>query len=473
MMTKTVSLNNPLLATIGVLADRRALRAYVVGGYVRDLLLGRVVRDMDIVVLGNGIEFAGIVAGELKQGNIVTFPKFGTAMLTLEGTKVEFVGARKESYDRNSRKPAVAEGTLEDDLIRRDFTVNAMAVSLQAADSGTLIDLHGGQDDLKKKILRTPLDPDQTFDDDPLRIMRAMRFASQLGFSIDKGILRAAKEMRERLKIVSQERISEEFLKIMMSPRPSAGLLPMHETGVMEIVFPEVARLAGVEQRKEYHHKDVLLHTLKVIDNIAEQTENVWLRMAALMHDIAKPRTKAFKEGIGWTFHGHEEVGARMVKSVFRRLKLPLEHVPFVEKLVRLHLRPMALVDEGVTESAVRRLLYEAGEEIDDLMALCRADITSKNPRLVNQVKVNYERVAQKMTEVEEKDRMRKWRPALDGDEIMQVCGIKAGRAVGRLKQAVVDAILDGKIPNEHDAALTYLLSIKDTILTPGESGSA
>jgi poly(A) polymerase len=279
--------------------------------------------------------------------------------------------------------------------------------------------------------------------------------------------------MRERLKIVSQERISEEFLKIMTSPKPSAGLFPMHEAGVMEVVFPEMAHLSGVEQRKEYHHKDVFLHTLKVIDNISEHTDNVWLRMAALMHDIAKPRTKAFKEGIGWTFHGHEEVGARMVKSVFQRLKFPLEHVPFVEKLVRLHLRPMALVDEGVTESAVRRLLYEAGEEIDDLMALCRADITSKNPRLVTQVKGNYERVAQKMAEVEEKDRMRKWRPALDGEEIMQVCGIKPGRAVGRLKQAVVDAILDGKIPNEHEAALTYLLSIKDTILAQGESGPA
>ncbi|MEX2117439.1 MAG: HD domain-containing protein [Bacteroidota bacterium] len=472
-MTKSLTIRNRLLETIGAIADRQSVRAYVVGGFVRDFLLGREVRDMDIVVLGDGIDFAGIVAREMKQGSLVTFPKFGTAMLTLGESKVEFVGARKESYDRNSRKPSVARGTLEDDLMRRDFTVNAMAVSLNEPDRGTLFDPHGGQDDLKKQVLRTPLNPEQTFDDDPLRILRAMRFAAQLGFSIDGGILRAAQEMKDRLKIVSQERISEEFLKTMMSPRPSAGLLPMQDTGVLEIVFPEMARLSGVDQRNEHHHKDVFLHTLKVIDNISEHTQNAWLRMAALMHDIAKPRTKAFKEGIGWTFHGHEEAGARMVKPLFRRMKLPLDNVPYIEKLVRLHLRPMALVDEGVTDSAVRRLLYEAGEEIDDLMTLCRADITSKNPKLVNQVKSNYERVAQKMTEVEEKDRMRNWRPALDGEEIMRVCGIEPGRVVGRLKQAVVDAILDGKIPNEHDAALNYLISIKETILNQAETGSS
>lgn len=470
-MQKSLKLENPLLATIGAVADRLSVRAYVVGGYVRDHILGSEVRDMDIVVLGDGIAFAGAIAREMKHENLVTFPKFGTAMLTLAEGKVEFVGARKESYDRNSRKPAVAHGTLEDDLLRRDFTVNAMAVSLNQADRGTLVDPHGGQSDLKKKALRTPLDPAQTFDDDPLRIMRAFRFAAQLEFSIDDGILEAAREMKERLKIVSQERISEEFLKTMRARKPSLGLLPMHEAGIMEIVFPEMARLSGVDQRKEHHHKDVFLHTLKVIDNIAENTADIWLRMAALMHDIAKPRTKAFKEGIGWTFHGHEEVGARMVKPLFRRMKFPLDHVPYVEKLVRLHLRPMALVDEGVTDSAVRRLLYEAGEEIDDLMTLCRADITSKNPKLVSQVKGNYERVAQKMKEVEEKDRMRRWRPALDGEEIMQVCGIEPGRMVGHLKQAVVDAILDGKIPNEHAAALDYLISIKDSILKRGESG--
>lgn len=470
-MKKSLALDNPLLKKVGAVADRESVRAYVVGGYVRDHMRGSEVRDMDIVILGDGIAFAGIVARELKQGNLVTFPKFGTAMLTFGENKIEFVGARKERYDRNSRKPAVAQGTLEDDLLRRDFTINAMAVSLNQADRGTLVDPHGGQSDLASKSLRTPLNPEETFDDDPLRIMRAFRFAAQLEFSIDDGILKAAREMKERLNIVSQERISEEFLKTMKSRKPSLGLLPMHETGVMGIVFPEMARLSGVDQRNDHHHKDVFLHTLKVIDNIADNTGDVWLRMAALMHDIAKPRTKAFKEGIGWTFHGHEEVGARMVKPVFRRMKLPLEHVPYVEKLVRLHLRPMALVDEGVTDSAVRRLLYEAGEEIDDLMTLCRADITSKNTRLVSQVKANYERVAEKMAEVEEKDRMRRWRPALDGEEIMRVCGIKPGRMVGYLKQAVVDAILDGKIPNEHDAALNYLISIKDSILNQGESG--
>ncbi len=470
-MKRHLTLKEPLLATIGAIADRESVRAYVVGGYVRDHMLGSEVRDMDVVILGDGIAFAERIVRELKQGNLVTFPKFGTAMLTLAESKIEFVGARKESYDRHSRKPAVTQGTLEEDLLRRDFTVNAMAVSLNQSDRGALVDPHGGQDDLRHKALRTPLDPRQTFEDDPLRIMRAFRFAAQLEFSLDDGILNAARGMKERLKIVSQERISEEFLKTMKARRPSLGLLPMQETGVMDIVFPEMSRLSGVDQRKEHHHKDVFLHTLKVIDNIAENTGDIWLRMAALMHDIAKPRTKAFKEGIGWTFHGHEEAGARMVKPLFRRMKFPLDHVPYVEKLVRLHLRPMALVDEGVTDSAVRRLLYEAGEEIDDLMTLCRADITSKNPKLVNQVKANYERVAQKMTEVEEKDRMRRWRPALDGEEIMHVCGIKPGRMVGYLKQAVVDAILDGKIPNEHDAALNYLISVKDSILKQGGSG--
>jgi poly(A) polymerase len=318
---------------------------------------------------------------------------------------------------------------------------------------------------MQEKILRTPLEPEATFDDDPLRIMRAFRFASQLGFTIEPAVFEAAKKMAPRLKIVSQERISDEFLKILRSPKPSVGLQLMNESGVMKVVFPEVAQLGGVDQRQDFHHKDVLQHTLRVVDNVAAASENPWLRLVALLHDIAKPRTKAFKEGIGWTFHGHEEIGARMVKPIFRRMRFPFENISYVEKLVRLHLRPMALVDEGVTDSAVRRLLFEAGSDVDDLVILCRADITSKNPRLVEQVRQNYDLVVQKMAEVEEKDRIRNWQPPLRGDEIMRVLGLEPGPIVGRLKTAVIDAILDGRIANDHDSALAYLLEIKDQIL--------
>lgn len=467
---KHLTIHDSLLTTIGRIADGLDVRAFVVGGYVRDLLLGKGVKDIDIVVLGDGVAFGEKVAKELGRANLVTFPKFGTAMLQLDNVKLEFVGARKESYARTSRKPAVQGGSLDDDLARRDFTINAIAVSLNAGTFGEVADPFDGQHDLKKKILKTPLEVAKTFDDDPLRIVRALRLAAQLQFDLDPEILKAASKMPERLRIVSQERIAEEFLKLMGTQKPSLGLKPMFETGVMDVVLPEVTQLAGVDQRKDYHHKDVFLHTLKVVDNICAVTDNVWLRIAALWHDIAKPLTKAFKEGTGWTFHNHEEVGARMVKPMFRRLKLPLEHVPYVEKLVRLHLRPMALVDEGVTDSAVRRLLFEAGEDVDDLMKLCRADITSKNPRLVDHVHQNYDRVIRKMKEVEEKDNMRNWRPAIDGTEIMKVCGREPGPVVGKLKQAVIDAILDGHIPNEHDAALQYLLRIKDEILEDQKS---
>lgn len=464
-MVRHIDIDLDILKTIGKIADREGVEAHVVGGFVRDILLGRPCKDVDVVVLGDGIAFAGKVA-DAVGGTVVPFPKFGTAMLPYGDGKIEFVGARQERYTADSRKPEVSSGSLTDDLRRRDFTVNAMAACLNKERFGVLEDPLGGRKDLAARILRTPLDPANTFDDDPLRILRAMRFTAQLEFALEPSIVRAAADMRERIRIVSQERVSEEFLKLLSAPVPSLGLLPMQETGLMGIVFPEMAALAGVEQRKEYHHKDVFLHTLKVIDNISRETGNVWLRIAALLHDIAKPRTKAFKEGIGWTFHGHEEIGARMVKPIFRRMKWPLEQVPYVEKLVRLHLRPMALVDEEVTDSAVRRLLFEAGEDVDDLMTLCRADITSKNPRLVRQVRLNYEMVARKMAEVEEKDRMRNWRPALDGEEIMKECGIQPGPLVGKLKQAVIDAILDGHIPNDHDAALKYLRTVKDTFLS-------
>lgn len=460
-----IPLAHPVLPQIGALADRLGIGVFVVGGYVRDTLLGLLDSDVDILVMGDGVAFAQAFAREWGEGaRVVPFERFGTAMLPLPSGKVEFVGARKESYAVGSRRPAVSAGTLEEDLQRRDFTVNTMAVSLNKGSYGVLHDPLGGRRDLAEKLLRTPMDPAATFEDDPLRIVRAIRFASQLGFTVAEEALDAARILRNRLSIVSRERISDEFFRILGSTTPSVGIRLMFDTGVLEVVFPEIAQMAGVDQRKDHHHKDVFLHTCVVVDNVAATSGNVWLRFAALVHDIAKPRTKEFKEGIGWTFHGHEEVGARMMKKIFHTLKLPMEQCAYVEKLVRLHLRPMALVDSIVTDSAVRRLVFEAGNDIEDLMILCRADITSKNPALVSRYLRNYELVMRKIAEVEERDRLRNWQPPVRGDEIMTVCGLAPGRAVGNLKKAIEEAILDGKIPNEHDAALAYLLSIKDEI---------
>ncbi|HTO93662.1 MAG TPA: CCA tRNA nucleotidyltransferase [Bacteroidota bacterium] len=460
-----IDLAHPLLAVIGGIADRRGVRAWVVGGYVRDVILGRTDRDLDIMVMGDGIAFARAVAEETASGPVVAFERFGTAMLPAGAGKVEFVGARKERYDPASRNPSVAPATLEEDLLRRDFTVNAIAVSLNRETYGRLEDPLGGRDDIVRRLLRTPLDPARTFDDDPLRMMRAARFAAQLDFTIDPPARAAIARMAERLSIVAAERITEEFMKMLAAPAPSVGLLLMFDTGLLQKAFPEIAQMAGVDQRRDHHHKDVFLHTCTVVDNVARVSDNLWLRFAALVHDIAKPRTKAFREGTGWTFHGHEELGARMMKKIFQRMKLPLEHLPYVEKLIRLHLRPMALVDDGVTDSAVRRLVFEAGNDIDDLMVLCRADITSKNPALVARYTENYEIVLRKIVEVEERDRLRNWQPPVRGDEIMAVCGIGEGRSVGKLKKAIEEAILDGRIPNEHEAALAFLLSIKDAII--------
>jgi len=460
-----IEIRDDILKRIGMVADRENLAVYIVGGYVRDHLLGRQVKDIDVVVIGNGVEFAKKVAKDIGKTNLIIFENFGTAMLPMDDRKLEFVGARKESYSKNSRKPHVEGGTLDDDLLRRDFTVNAMAASLNAKTFGQLVDPFEGQSDLKTGILRTPLDPETTFDDDPLRIMRVMRFAAQLGFSIDPLVLKAAGKMAKRLAIVSQERISDEFLKIMSSSKPSIGLQMMHDSGVMKVVFPEIARMAGIDQRKDYHHKDVFRHTLQVVDKVAEVSDNLWLRMAALLHDIAKPKTKAFVTGTGWTFHGHEELGARMMKKIFQRMRFSLEYLPYIEMLIRLHLRPQALVDDGVTDSAVRRLMFEAGNNIDDLMTLCRADITSKNQKLIEQVTYNYDFLIKKMKEVEEKDRIRNWQPPLRGEEIMQVCGLAEGPMIGVLKDMITDAILDGTIPNEHDAAMQYLISKKDGII--------
>ncbi len=463
-----VGAGNPagdILRRIGALADDEHIEVYVVGGYVRDKLLGKDVNDIDVLVVGDGIAFANKAAFALGRKKVVTYERFGTAVLFLEPLKIEFVGARKESYSEDSRKPSVAGGTLRDDLSRRDFTINAMAASLNNERWEALEDPFDGRRDLEARIIRTPLDPVKTFDDDPLRMMRAIRFASKLGFAIEEKTLSAIPAMKERLAIVSQERITDEFMKILASPKPSVGLRLMFNTGVMHVVFPEVAELSGIDQRNDHHHKDVFLHTCQVVDNISTMTDDLYLRFTALVHDIAKPKTKQFREGIGWTFYGHEELGARMVKRMFRKLRLPFDKVPYVEKLVRLHLRPMALVDEDVTDSAVRRLLFDAGAESDDLMMLCRADITSKNPKLVKEYTANYDRVYTKMKEVEEKDRMRAFQPPVRGDEIMQVCGLQPGKLVGVLKSHIEEAILDGTIPNEHDPALAYLLSIKDDVI--------
>jgi len=460
-----IEILDDILKRIGITADRENIDAYVVGGYVRDHLLGKRSKDIDIVVVGSGVGFAKIVAKDFGRNNLILFENFGTAMLPMDDRKLEFVGARKESYNKDSRKPHVEGGTLNEDLLRRDFTVNAMAASLNAKTFGQLADPFDGQSDLKAGILRTPLDPEMTFDDDPLRIMRAMRFAAQLGFNVESHVLEAAGKMAKRLAIVSQERISDEFLKIMSSSKPSVGLQLMYDAGVMKIVFPEIAQMAGVDQRKDYHHKDVFRHTLQVVDKVADVSDNLWLRMAALLHDIAKPKTKVFIPGTGWTFHGHEELGARMMKKVFQHMRFSLEYLPYIEMLIRLHLRPQALVDDGVTDSAVRRLMFEAGNNIDDLMTLCRADITSKNQKLIEQVMCNYDLLIKKMKEVEEKDRIRNWQPPLRGEEIMQVCGLAEGPMVGILKDMITDAILDGAIPNEHDAAMEYLLLKKDSVM--------
>lgn len=453
------------LKTASEVADELDYKIYIVGGFVRDILLKRERSEIDFLVVGEGPKFADEFANSLGIKKVTVFKNFGTAHFKFGELDLEFVGARKESYNRDSRKPIVEIGSFEDDINRRDFTINALAVSLNKYDYGDLIDTFGGLKDLENKLIKTPLDPMETFDDDPLRIMRAFRFASQLNFDVDDKIIVAAEKLRERLKIVSIERITDEFLKIMASDTPSIGLKLMYDTKVMEIVFPEVSKLGGVDQRKDFHHKDVFLHTCEVVDNLAEVTDDVWLRFAGLMHDIAKPQTKRFVDEIGWTFHSHEEIGARMMKKVFRRMRLPMSKLEYIQKLVRLHLRPMALVDEEVTDSAIRRFIVAAGEDLEDLITLCRADITSKNMSKVRKYLNNYEIVMQKVREVKEKDKLREFQSPVDGEEIMRVCNIPPSRKVGKIKAAIEDAILDGIIPNEYDAAYEYFMKIKDDLL--------
>lgn len=465
-----------ILERISEAANKNKFEIFLVGGYVRDKLLKIESNDIDISVLGDAIEFAHLCAKEFNTELAAVYKKFGTALLQLplkedNELKIEFASARTESYKKDSRKPDVEFSDLEHDLSRRDFTVNALAISLNDS-NGKIIDLFNGLGDLKNKILRTPLDPLKTFDDDPLRMMRAARFASQLSFTIDDITFEAMKEMKERLRIqtgetgvVSQERITDEFLKILATEKPSIGLGLLFKPGIMEIIFPEVHLLQGVDQRKDFHHKDVFYHTLQVVDNISKNTNKIWLRFAALMHDIAKPPTKKFVEEIGWTFHGHEELGSRWQKKIFARLKLPFDQLPYVSKLVKLHLRPIALAEEDVTDSAIRRLIFEAGDDIEDLLTLCRADITSKDPGKVKKYLANFDRVEKRIAEVEERDQIRNFQSPVRGEEIMKICNLQPSREVGKLKTAIEEAILDGIIPNEYEAALEYLYKIKDEAL--------
>ncbi len=449
-----------LALLIGRVAKEINFPAYFVGGFVRDRLLNRASKDIDIVCVGDGIQLAQKVADRLEITNqMVIYKRFGTAMIRHKDFELEFVGARKESYSPDSRKPAVENGTLEDDQNRRDFTINALAVSLNDENFGEVLDPFDGIDDLKKKILKTPLEPSKTFSDDPLRMMRAIRFASQLNFNIESTSFQGIISNSERIKIISAERISSELNKILSSEKPSIGLDLMSESGLLKFIFPEFENLRGVEFIDGIGHKDNYYHTLKVLDNLAEMSDNLWLRWAAVLHDIAKPDTKRFVKGVGWTFHGHEVVGARMVYHIFKRFRLPLDmKMRYVQKLVRLHLRPISLTNEDITDSAMRRLLFDTGDDIDDLMLLCKADITSKNENKVMRIKENYEKVKLKLREVEENDRIRNWQPPISGDLIMNTFQLKPSRLVGDLKDKIREAILDGKIPNNYEEAFNFML---------------
>ena len=455
------AIENPVFETIAKVADEMGMESYVIGGFVRDFLLERgTPKDIDIVAIGSGISLAQGVAKALEgKPKVSVFRNFGTAMIKTDDMELEFVGARKESYHFDSRKPVVEDGSLEDDQNRRDFTINALALSLKKEDFGALLDPFNGREDLKNKIIRTPLDPDITYSDDPLRMLRAIRFASQLNFRIENESFEAIKRNRHRLKIISKERIVDELNKILLSDKPSIGFSLLYKTGLLKMIMPELTYLSGIEEKEGQKHKDNFWHTLEVVDNISKNTDNLWLRWAALLHDIGKAPTKRFDQQVGWTFHGHEFVGSKMVAKLFRRLRLPLnEKMKFVQEMVLLSSRPIVLAQDIVTDSAVRRLIFDAGDHIEDLMILCEADITTKNPNRFRKYHNNFRIVREKIREVEERDHIRNFQPPVDGQEIMEFFGLEPSKEIGIIKDAIKEAILEGEIPNEYEAARRYMI---------------
>ena len=471
MIVTDAKIELPVLKMVGATADELGLECYVIGGWVRDLFLHRPSNDIDIVVVGSGIALAEAVAKKLGKGaHLSVFKTYGTAQVKRGELELEFVGARRESYTKDSRNPVVEDGTLEEDQNRRDFTINAMAICLNNGEGrkvigereyGELLDPFGGMDDLEDCVIRTPLDPDITFSDDPLRMMRAIRFATQLGFFLDGETFDAIARNKERIGIITKERIAEELNKIILSRRPSEGFLLLDKTGLLPLIFPDLAALKGIEVKEGKGHKDVFLHTLKVLDNLSETSDNLWLRWAALLHDIGKPKSKAWDAQAGWTFRNHNYIGAKMVPKIFAKMKMPLnEKMEYVKKMVDLHMRPINLIEDTVTDSAVRRLLFEAGDDIEDLMLLCDADITSRNEEKKARFHRNYQLVRQKMVELEERDRIRNFQPPVKGDEIMQILHLEPCSTVGELKMAIKDAILDGIIPNEYEPAKEYMLKL-------------
>ncbi len=454
-------IESKLLRLIGEEADRLGLECYVIGGWVRDLFLHCESKDIDVVTVGSGIDLAKAVSKRLKGSHLAVFKTYGTAQVKRGDIEVEFVGARRESYTRDSRNPIVEDGTLQEDQNRRDFTINALAICLNKDRYGELLDPFGGLNDMEQCIIRTPLDPNITFSDDPLRMMRGIRFASQLGFYLNLTTFEAIERNKERIGIITKERIADELNKIMLSRKPSVGWLLLDKTGLLPLIFPELVALKGIESKDGRGHKDIFLHTLQVLDNLAQTSNELWLRWAALLHDIGKPRSKKWENGVGWTFHNHNYIGSKMIPKIFAKMKLPQnEKMKYVQKMVDLHMRPINLIEDTVTDSAVRRLLFEAGDDIEDLMLLCDADITSKNEAKVRQYHANYQLVREKMREIEEKDRVRNFQPPIRGEEIMELLSLPPCAEVGRLKNAIKDAILDGIIPNEYEAAKAYLMEL-------------